>query len=185
MSLSALNIASGYEDGTYRPEESMTRGLATEMLVQAFDIPLQASTVQHFGDVPTSSPYFPYVEAAYARGLISGYKDGTFRLEQAITRGALIQVVVQAAGWELVKPQKPTFSDVGSDSPLYVYVETASAHGVLVDVAMPDGPFQPDQEATRGETAAFIARTMPAPTFNSGVPMNVETRLKELLAGRK
>lgn len=178
-SLSALNLVSGYEDGSFKPDEKMARGSAVKLLVQTFDIPVEAGSTQHFADVPPGSPYFAYVEAAYKKGLVNGYKDGTFRPEGAITRGALVKMAVQAAGWELVKPQKPTFRDVGADSPFYSYVETAAAHGILDNVAAPGGLFQAGKEATRGETAAIIARAMPSPI--SRPPKSLEALLRKLL----
>jgi hypothetical protein len=182
MSLSALNIASGYEDGSFRPQKNMTRGAVAKMLIQAFDIPVETSSTPHFSDVPQDSPYFPYVEAASKQGLVSGYKDGTFKLEQAITRGALAKMVVQAAGWELVKPEKPTFTDVSADSPFYSYVETVVVHGILTDVAASGGSFQADKDATRGASAAMVARAMPLPISN--LPKRLEALLGKLLEGQ-
>lgn len=179
MSLEALKVVSGYGDSTFRPEESMTRGEAVKTLVLAFDIPTGASSVAHFSDVPPNAPFFAYVEAAYKKGLVGGYKDGTFKPEQAITRGALVKIVVQAAGWELVKPQNPTFSDMTLDSPLYSYVETAVAHGLLDDVAVAGGSFQSDMAATRGESAAMIARAMSSST--SDLSESVKTLIRKLL----
>jgi hypothetical protein len=177
-SLAALKVVSGvtsgYEDGSFKPEDSMTRGQAVKTLVLAFNIQLgtssEGSSVAHFSDVSPTSPYYPYVEAAYREGLVSGYKDGTFQPEQAITRGALIKMAVaaavQGAGWALVKPQTPTFADVSADSPLYAYIETAAARGILADVAAPGGSFQAEKAATRGESAALVARAMPSPISN-------------------
>ena len=34
---------------------------------------------QHFSDVPTTNPFYPFVETAYNHSIISGYSDGTFR----------------------------------------------------------------------------------------------------------
>jgi hypothetical protein len=181
-SLAALDVVSGYEDGTFRPEQSMTRGASVKVLVQAFDISLEPSRVAHFSDVPPGSPYFAYIEAAYKKSLVNGYADGTFKAEQAITRGALVKMVVQAAGWELVHPQKPTFSDVTPDSPFYPYVEAAAKHVLLDNVAAAGGSFQADNKATRGESAAIIARAMPPPT--SDLPKHLEAHLKQLLAGQ-
>ena len=135
----ALKVITGYEDSTllpgqgglFRPEENMTRGLAVKTLVQAFGIPLGTDSASHFSDVPPGSPYAVFIETAYMHGLASGYKDGTFRPEQSITRGALVKMAVQSAGWELAKPEKPTFTDVDSGSPLYPYVEAAAAHAIL------------------------------------------------------
>jgi hypothetical protein len=110
---------------------------------------------------------------------VNGYKDGTFRPGLAVTRGALVKMAVQAAGWDLVKPQRPTFTDIGADSPLYGYVEASAAHGLLAGVAVPGGAFQPENAATRGEAAAIIARTMTSAT--SSLPESWEAKLKKLI----
>jgi hypothetical protein len=186
MSMAALNAVTGYEDGTFRPDEKMTRGQAVKALVQAFAIPRdtgsEANSVAHFSDVPQGSPYFEYIEAAYRAGLVSGYKDGTFKPEQVITRGAVVKLAVEAAGWELVKPLQPTFTDVSANSLLYLYVETAASHGILDDVASPGDSFQADKAATRGESAAMIIRARPSPT--SDLPESLEALLGKLLESK-
>lgn len=187
MSLAALKVVSGYGDSNFRPNDGMTRGLAAKVLVRAFNLPLEApvdaGNGPHFNDVPQDSPYYAEVEAAYRKGLVDGYKDGTFRPEQVITRGALVKMVVQAAvevsGWELVQPTRPTFTDVSADSPFYIYVETAAAHNILARVATSGANFQVEKEATRGESAALIARAMPALVAN--LPESLEDLLKGLL----
>jgi S-layer homology domain len=181
MSLASLNVVAGYADNTFRPEKTMTREAALKTLVQAFDIPLDVTSPQHFSDVPPVSPYFVYVEAAYKAGLISGYSDGTFRPEEAITRGALVKMVVQAAGWAVVKPAKPTLGDVDANSPFYPYVETAAAHAILDNIAVARGSFEPGKAATRGESAAMIARSMSS--AGPALPPEVEAQLKKTLQG--
>jgi hypothetical protein len=91
-------------------------------------------------------------------------------------------MVVQAAEWELVKPQEPTFTDVSADSPLYAYLETTTAHGVLEEVAVVGDSFQADKAATRGESAALIARAMPSPIPN--LLKSLEALLRKLLEGQ-
>jgi hypothetical protein len=195
MSLAALKSILGFEDKSvpsandrlFKPDQNMTRGQAVKTLVLAFNIPLKvsdaASSVAHFSDVPQTSPYYPYIEAAYQAGLVSGYKDGTFKPEQAITRGDLVKMVARAAGWELARPAKPTFTDLSLDSPFYLYVETAAAQGILGDIAAAGGTFQAAREATRGETAAIIARAMPSP--NATLPDSLDSILGKLLGPDK
>jgi competence protein ComEC len=102
-------------------------------VVLAFNLPLslQPATTAHFSDVPASNPFFGYVEAVYARGLVSGYSNGTFRPYNSITRGQLSKMVVQAAGYSLMDPVTPTFADVPRSSTFHTYIETAYANGML------------------------------------------------------
>src|SRR5207249_3360153 len=92
---------------------------------------------------------YSYIEAAYSRGLIDGYRDGTFRPYDYVTRAQVAKIVVQAAGLSLIHPATPSFSDVPVGSTFYDYIETARASSILS--GYPDGTFRPDAQATRGQ----------------------------------
>src|SRR5205085_7652858 len=111
--------------------------------------PVQTSMAGHFSDIAGDHPYYPYIEAAYARGLIDGYADGTFRPYNNVTRGQVAKIVVMAAGLRLVQPKAPTFRDVIAGSAFFDYIETARANGILS--GYPDGTFRPNAQATRGQ----------------------------------
>jgi hypothetical protein len=149
MGLTAVGAVSGYGDGSFKSDNPTYRGQLAKMVVLAFGIPVQMTLGGHFSDVPADHPYYAYVEAAYARGLIDGYADGTFRPYKNVTRGQVAKIVVQAAGLTLVSPQVPSFRDVAVDSAFYNYIETARNAGILG--GYPDGTFQPDKPATRGQ----------------------------------
>ncbi|MDQ5823766.1 MAG: S-layer homology domain-containing protein [Chloroflexota bacterium] len=155
----ARGIVGGYADGTFRPDALATRGQFVKMVMLAFNIPVAPNagpTTQHFSDVPASHPFYAYIEAAYARGLIGGYADGTFKAEAPVTRGQGAKIVVLAAGLAdgpkgvgLENPAKPAFSDVGPASTFYRYIEAARSNGLLGGYA--DGTFRPNAHATRGQ----------------------------------
>jgi hypothetical protein len=154
---------SGYADGTFRPFNNVTRGQVAKMVVLAADLALRttddpASSGQSFSDVPADHPFFEFVQAAHAKGLISGYADGTFRPYNNVTRGQVAKIMVQAAGWTPVNPATPTFSDVSVGSTFYTYIETAYANGILS--GYPDGTFRPQADATRGQIAKIIVRAL-------------------------
>ena len=76
---------------TIRPNGTATRAQAVKLLALAFGLPVSAaggslaSPNSGFSDVRADSPYYPYIQAAYSRGWISGYGDGTFRPDNNIT----------------------------------------------------------------------------------------------------
>ena len=49
-----------------------------------------------FSDTPANSPFYSYIETAYAHGIISGYDDGTFRWPGTATRGQAAKIVYGA-----------------------------------------------------------------------------------------
>jgi hypothetical protein len=89
------SVISGYGDGTFRPGANVTRGQLCKIVVLAEGWP-DSCTTQHFSDVPPGHPFFCYVETAFARGIISGYADGTFRPGNNAIRGQISKIVYQA-----------------------------------------------------------------------------------------
>jgi hypothetical protein len=109
-------------------------------------------------------------------GAISGYADNTFRPYNDTTRGQLTKIVVLAEGWTILNPPTPTFSDVPTNHPFYVFVETAYDRGIIAGYA--DGTFRPGNNVTRGQLSKIIVGAQgwtllnpTTPTF-SDVPTN-------------
>lgn len=75
---------SGYSDGTFRPNNSITRAEFCKMLNSALGI---SSTAQvSFTDLKSSQWYYTDVQKAVGAGYIGGYDDGTFKGDNKITR---------------------------------------------------------------------------------------------------
>ena len=89
-------IISGYGDGTFRPNTSVTRGQLAKIVVLAWGWAVDTSGGPHFSDVPPDSPFYGMVETAFHRGIISGYGDGTFRVGANATRGQISKIVYSA-----------------------------------------------------------------------------------------
>src|SRR5262249_47525262 len=122
---------SGYSDGTFRPYNNTTRGQLTKIVVLGYGWPIVTPATPTFSDVPPSHPFYPYVETAVARGIISGYANGTFRPEDNVTRAQVCKIVTLAEGWPLINPATPRFTDVPPSHPFYVFVETSAAHQII------------------------------------------------------
>lgn len=162
--LACRGNVSGYADGSYNPYGPTTRAQLTKIVVGVYGWPLLNPTTAHFSDVPRNSTFYPYIETAYARGIISGYSDGTFQPSAAVSRGAISKIVILAAGWTVQNPASDHFGDVPSGTTFYSAIETAAAHGILSGYS--DGTFQPYSPATRGQVAKIIYRA-----FNLGCPL--------------
>jgi S-layer homology domain len=156
-------VVSGYADGTFRPNNSVTRGQVAKMVVLAFGFQLDTKAGRHFSDVSVGHPEYSYIETAYNRGIMSGYADGTFKPEANVTRGQVAKIIARAAGWAPVRSANPTFTDVPAGSIFYGYVEAAYAHGLLSGYA--DGTFRPGNNVTRAQMCktlyGFVADSDP------------------------
>ena len=125
-------IASGYEDGTFRPENPVTRAEAAKLLVVAAGLSLDAT--ENFTDVPANKWYAPYVAALKAAGVANGYTDGTYRPDNQITRAEMIALVVALTNNSLDEAQRINimecaycpFTDLSKDSWAYAYILRAA-----------------------------------------------------------
>ena len=75
----------GYEDGTMRPDRTITRAEYVKVVNNFFGF-RDGKTDKKFSDISDDAWYAKYVYAAVAEGYISGYEDNTFRPENPITR---------------------------------------------------------------------------------------------------
>jgi hypothetical protein len=152
--LACHNVMSGYSDGTFRPYANTTRGQLTKIIVLAEGWKIDTSGGPHFSDVPSSDPFYDWVETAYHHNIISGYSDGTFRQYNDVTRSQLCKIVVLAEGWPIDTYGGPHFSDVPATYYGFEYIETAYHHGIITGYA--DGTFRPGNNATRGQISKIV-----------------------------
>ena len=145
---------SGYSDNTFRPYNDTTRGQLTKIVVLAKGWAINTQGGPHFTDVPTSNPFYVFVETAFSRGIISGYSDGTFRWGINVTRGQLTKIMVLAQGWELNTSGGPHFLDVLTTNPFYAFIETAYNRGIISGYS--DNTFRPGNNATRGQISKIV-----------------------------
>ena len=90
------NIVRGYEDGSFRPQNTITREEFAAMICRFMKYDTSASEV--FSDVPSEHWAAPYIAAMKANGIISGYEDGSFGLGKNITRAETIAIINRALG---------------------------------------------------------------------------------------
>lgn len=90
--LANLGIIEGYEDGTFRPEEAITRQEFATMLAKLGEV-LPAGEMP-FSDVSAEEQWgIDYIYTTYANGWVEGYEDGTFRPDNWITRAEAVKMV--------------------------------------------------------------------------------------------
>ena len=108
-----------------------------------------------FPDVAPKAWYYNYVTFAAANGLFSGYPDGTFLPDRAMTRAEVARVL-----YAMEKEPDVTFSssflDVTAGDWYADAVEWAAANTVVA--GYPDGTFRPDRSITRQEFVSMLYR---------------------------
>ena len=137
--LEKYNIISGYNDGTFRPEEQITRAEFVTMCMRFYDMfeDITVSDKNIFNDVPKSHWASSYIYNAIAMKWIEGYADGTFKPDSNITRAEVVAIVNRvldrSADTEYVNKNISAvnkFTDLKDKSywALYEILEAANTH---------------------------------------------------------
>lgn len=77
-------VISGFTDGTFRPEANVTRAEMAIMISKAYQ--LTATSNKSFTDVNSSIAAYKAIMSLASTGITSGYKDGTFKPYEKMTR---------------------------------------------------------------------------------------------------
>lgn len=156
--MDAVGLSSGFGDGTYRPDETVTRGAMAAFLHRvAGSPPLAAPDAPGpFLDVAADHPFAREIAWAADQDVTTGFADGTFRPGEAVTRQAMAAFLHRAeqAGGDL--PSMATFSDVALDHPFALEVEWMAATGLSTGFA--DGTWRPDEQVTRQAVARYLVQ---------------------------
>ncbi|KHE67987.1 C40 family peptidase [Halobacillus sp. BBL2006] len=150
--MSKKGIINGYDGSYFKPDNKVSRGEVAKMLSVSLD--LGTSTSDQFSD--TDGHWSEkYINAAAKAGYINGYKDGTFKPEQEITRqeiAALFDKAFKLSG------SGANFDDVSSQHWAYDSIEALAASGITT--GYDDGTFKPWAETKRSEFAVFLYRAL-------------------------
>ena len=130
-----------------------------------------------FTDLPDSHWAYTHVSYLYCRQVVSGYSDGTFRVNAESTRAQFAKMITLAMNWSPFLPETPTFNDVGPQNSFYGYIEAAHAAGIIAGYE--DGTFRPSNPVTRAQVVKMIvlaklweAQLPAVPTFSDVPPDN-------------
>ena len=87
--LSNAGIVTGYNDGTFRPNQPITRGEMAKIIANFANLKYGGKTFTDLAGHWSKS----YVELAAGNGWIAGYPDGSFRPDQKITRAETVTMI--------------------------------------------------------------------------------------------
>ncbi|WP_018923086.1 N-acetylmuramoyl-L-alanine amidase [Salsuginibacillus kocurii] len=160
--LSDQNIISGYPDGTFRPNQEVTRAEAVSMLGRVLGF---SSSGSSFPDVDSNHYASGHIAGAVEEGIVAGYPDGTFRPTQTVSRAEM--AIFLTRGFNL--------SDEGGEANFWDVYPGVMGASAITDVAeariaagYPDGSFKPTRGITRYEFVLFLDRTLHESERTSG-----------------
>ena len=165
--LVAYGIINGYEDGTFKPDNQITRAefaaIVTRMAGVADSLPTDAVT--GFADLdndPTRAWARPYVKAAVDLKIINGFEDGTFRAGEPVTYEQAVKMLVCAIGYEVIaQSELKKLQAINSVGVTWSsgYIAAANKHGltkgaITGQITLP---------ASRGVVAILTSNSVDAP----------------------
>lgn len=161
--LAARDIIQGFPDGTFRPEEPVTRAQFAAMISKAFQKNPNREAIA-FADVPAYYWASEAIQSAYQTGFLAGYPNNVFLPNQNIPR---VQVLVSLAnGLDLSATTdaadvlERSFQDA-AQIPEFARTPVAAATANRLVVNYPNvALLDPNRVATRADVAAFIYQAL-------------------------
>ncbi|WP_240419692.1 S-layer homology domain-containing protein [Paenibacillus periandrae] len=158
--LAARSVINGSGEGIFQPNEKVTRAQFIKMLIKAFDV-ADANAVNTFTDVEKGAWYADSIAAAQKLGIVNGKEDGSFGVNDEITRQDMAVTLYRTS--QLLQKKLATnaslivFRDQG-DVAFYAKeaVDVMQQAGILNGVS--SDRFAPRDPATRAMAAAVIYR---------------------------
>ena len=150
-----MQYMDGYEDGTFRPDASITRAEASKLIASLLTESSGGGDYQ-FADVPQDAWYAEAVNEMIGYSLVSGYEDGSFRPDAKITRAEFVTILSRISHDDIGTDK--TFSDVPKTHWAFEAVQTAQAQGWVEGDS--NGLFRPDDPITRAEVVTVLNRIL-------------------------
>lgn len=146
------NIITGYEDGSFKPNATISRAHVAAIIERAFDLqPIRPAAT--FEDVPTTYPYYTPIQTLYRAGIIDG-NDGKFYPREPLTRGQLAKILTNV--FALTQQPTTAFDDVPANHQYNIFVGALVATNATTGYE--DGLFHPNKHVTRQHFAVFFYR---------------------------
>ena len=127
------------DGGKLYPNSPISRGDFVQLLSAL--VPADEDAVCDFPDVPESDPRYSAIAAAFTRGWISGFSDGTFRPNSTLTRAQAVTVLNRVLG----RSMDPDVRD--NDKYVTPFKDVASSawfYSAVLEAAVPHTPFEKD-----------------------------------------
>lgn len=141
----------GYPEGTFGPENNMTRAEVAQMFYNLL-LDQDVTITKTFEDVPANAWYAKAVNTLASLGVVSGVGNGDFEPERSITRAEFTSIAMKFA--EGKTGGTNIFSDVKSTDWFYRAVVNSTQYGWIHGYG--DGTFRPNNPITRVEVTAIV-----------------------------
>ncbi|BBH19155.1 hypothetical protein Back11_05000 [Paenibacillus baekrokdamisoli] len=156
--LAARGVIAGNGSGQFKPNDHVTRAEFLKMLMESLDL-VDGKDTSSFSDVKKGSWYYSSIAAAQKLGIVKGKNDGSFGVNEPITRQDMAVIVYKAA--QVVKAKLNggsngvPFTDQG-DISTYASEAVLAIQKAGIINGLDNGSFAPKSQATRAQAAVMI-----------------------------
>jgi hypothetical protein len=179
--LAEKGIINGYSNGTFGPNNTLTRAELLKILLEAQDgfVLPPVPSEPCFPDVGTAGWFVPYVCYAKEIGMVEGFPDGSFQPNKSVSKAEAVKMLVESR--DSFVPDsgniQETFSDVDATQWYAPYVKYMLNENLLPE--KDDTLFTPAKETPRNLIAEYLYRTLvreeKKKELNIGIPITIST----------
>ena len=165
QALAQRNVISGFTDGTFKPDQPVTRAQFAAMIQKAFNQnPTRQLSQGGFRDVPANYWAASAIQEAYETGFLSGYPNNLFLPNQQIPKVQAIVALTSGLGLNAGDTTTNVLSTYYSDAseiPSYAVNNVAAATQANLVVNYPElKVLNPQGALTRAEAAAILYQAL-------------------------
>ena len=161
-SLYEKGIINGVDSKHFNPNDCVTREQFVKMLVDTLEIAGDTDSKLEFLDVEAGRWSEEHVKRAYSAGIVEGYDNGNFGVEDKITRQDTAVMLLRALKYKDIEMNEGEVDFEDADKIAYYAKEAVGMLSAMGIINGRDGGFFPQDYATRAEAAVIIQRTLDA-----------------------
>lgn len=157
--LEGRSVIQGYEDGTFKPDQEVTRAEALKIVLlgSGIEVPeVLGFEETYYSDISLTDWFTKYVVKATDMGIVKGYDDGTFKPDQTINLAEALKIIMQTNALTAETPTENPYVDVPFSDWYAGYAALAKTKYLMV--ADGEGKIHPEKAMTRGDLAEIIYR---------------------------
>ncbi|MEO0755796.1 MAG: S-layer homology domain-containing protein [Cyanobacteria bacterium J06648_16] len=160
--LSARGLIAGFDDGTFKPDDPVTRAQLARVINQSFDLSSEESTID-FTDI--ASDYWAYdaIQDSVTGGFMNGFPDESFKPDISVPRVQTLTALVTGLETEdagNVETDVERYTDAAK-IPDWAVSKVAAATEAGLVVNYPEiNQLAPNQPTTRAEVAAMVYQAL-------------------------
>jgi len=152
-------IVTGYPDGTFRPDQAVTRAEFLVMLVRTLGLEGGLEALPFVDEGKIGSWAKEAVATAVQKGIVAGYEDGSFRPDAPITRAEMAVMLAKALGLEYRAETRTGFAD-DREIPAWAKDAAEALRQQGIVQGRDGNRFAPQHVTTRAEAAVVFLNIM-------------------------